>query len=161
MKRTKNKLIALLCFLFPLAVLAQTQSNCNVITYGYDANGERLQRILTVQPCGGEGLKKKQDNAKPKSDSISAPATLNIKAYPNPSTSTITIEITADQGQANNPQGNSISSVKIFDLGGREIFSRSTTDMRMDIDVSGFSAGSYTLQVLRGSDKASYVITKN
>ena len=60
----------------------------------------------------------------------------SLSLYPNPATTTFTIEST-----------NKIQSIKVFDILGEEILKQVQNDQRVSIDVSGIAKGIYFVQI--------------
>jgi hypothetical protein len=65
----------------------------------------------------------------------------NIMVYPNPVRENLTIA-----------NGKNISSVRIFDITGRVVFSAEINDLSTRIDVSDFHQGVYVVQIISGNE---------
>jgi len=142
----------LFLFLFVLCSLlgfAQPPTTCPQIVFDYDASGNRIQRKLQIIPCDVQSGKTAQQN-----DVQESAVPLQVNAYPNPTQDKINIELPED--------GSSIESkIELYDLNGKILHSVISPLLQIQVDVSGFTGGTYLLKITRAEKFATYNILKN
>ena len=77
---------------------------------------------------------------------------LYVKVYPNPATSSVTVEL--DRGGAGSPL-----FCRLFDLSGRELRRFQVTDDKFDVDIESFTSGIYLLHI-QSADGTSRQVVK-
>lgn len=77
---------------------------------------------------------------------------LYVKVYPNPATTSVTVEI--DRGEENSPL-----QCRLFDLSGRELQRFQVMDDKFDVDIADFTSGIYLLHI-QSVDGASRQVVK-
>lgn len=148
-------------FVFVFTTLVSFAQDCPVITYTYDAAGNRIQTKLVIQPCNNppppNGLaKRKEDKKEPAKDTMSF-ATMKVSVFPSPAQDMVNVVL--EQTGNTEPLGE--GTVLLYDSNGRILYSGITTSNQLQIDVQNFVVGIYYLNVKRGSKQASYSIFKN
>ena len=147
------KRTAFLFAFLSISLWALSQPNCPVITYTYDAAGNRVQRKLVVQPCTPLKLRDTSMDKVQTKDSTKT-TDMKVKVFPNPALEFVNVEL----GQLENVKE---SSVYLYDLQGRLVYSQTTGSDRLQIDVSALGAGEYYLNIVRADKRIAYSILKN
>ena len=120
------------------------QQTCPQIQFTYDASGNRVQRKLVVVLCAPPRI---QENTPPAPD-------IHANAFPNPANDKINIELEAMEGITE-------STIKLYDLSGKEIYSVVTPALQLQVDVSKLTAGTYLLKITRGKGYKTFNVLKN
>ena len=153
----KSKLILLLCFAVPLFCMAQRQL---VVTYDYDASGNRIVRkIVNMNPHYLPEPSDSTETQKLQVESNELPVTSNellelateyfvekiaqteIKIYPNPATEKITLEFSGDVRVEN------FRPLQLYSLTGQLLLQQPVHSSTTVISLSGYSKGAYILKV--------------
>lgn len=124
----------LLLLLASASVIGQNTT----VHFGYDADGNRIFRSLTVSKMEDKGLP---------SDSLESPLCLDdandlfgqISLYPNPTRGKLTVMLKGLEGEA--------VSARVVTLAGTVIEQSEMTDGSHDFDLSGLPPGVYLLQL--------------
>lgn len=141
------------------ACLTAFSQTCPVISFSYDAAGNRLQQKLVIQACGS-GMQKKNES---KQDAPKAPSftdslsTMKINVFPSPAQDKVNVLL--EQTGIAELLGE--GTVLLYDSNGRILYSGVTTSNQLQIDVQNLVVGIYYLNVKRGNKQASYSIFKN
>lgn len=152
-----SKLLVLICvFVGFNNAIAQP---CALVTYTYDACGNRIKRSLQVQPCNYNQSSRPSnpDNKKdslPEEDPI---ITKEIKIYPNPTAESVFIEWENDSLSY-------LKNIILFDITGKQIreVSVGESDLQFILDLSSQKNGIYTVELIFTDNKRrSYKVLKN
>lgn len=145
-RRTIWVLVAMLC---SLAGRAQTAT----VHFGYDANGNRISRTLTVR--------KAEENGKP-TDTLNAPALLteagdlfgaaSLSLYPNPTRGKVSVAL---QGT-----GAGWVTARLVTPAGTILQQRELKDGTHDFDLTGLPPGIYLLQLSAAEVSQTWKIIK-
>jgi|ERR1035437_249823 hypothetical protein len=144
----KKDLFILIFLLCSLSALAQVQT-CPQIQFTYDATGNRTQRLLVIVPCGPDP---NPSGRMATTDPVTPP--MNVSVYPNPTNTTINIALSQDSLETE-------STLVLYDMSGKIVYSTKTSSLQSQIDVSTFDAGTYLLKITRGKKYATFNVLKN
>ena len=135
----KNIALFLISFTLCQVCLAQ----CPSLEFSYDIAGNRIVRqIGTSSPC-------RIQNPEPENS-------LNASLYPNPTQDRINIVLEKAADEKDDMQ----SQLYLYDMSGKEMYSLISPNLKMQMDITALSAGSYYLQVIRGDRKKIFTIMK-
>lgn len=126
------------------------------VSFKYDANGNRISRILTVEQLSSESksitdmnpeflkLPSKNNSDEEESlkavESISEYETIETQVYPNPNRGIIYINII-------NMPLNSKNEVRVYDLAGIEQYINKNLESNSEINISNLKDGTYILLI--------------
>lgn len=144
----KQKFFIVVLLLFNLAVIAQT----SYVSYGYDPSGNRVSRVIAYDSSPPNGrIQQPTDTTVQKSDTLAQQQQLNpyiellgsqqITIFPNPTKGLLVVDIT-------NMQDIKTSSIALYDLGGREVFSKSEIKNTNSINFANEPPGMYGLRII-------------
>lgn len=125
------------CTLFLVGLTVVGQNHCWV-KYQYDAAGNRIKRYWW---CGDPNEIEKEEEVK------SLPTMsedFGLRVYPNPASDAVQLSSTADLANA---------QLEVLDQQGRRVHSERVSGTLVSIDVSGWSAGRYTLVLRREQEE--------
>jgi Secretion system C-terminal sorting domain len=145
-----KKLFCIAIFLgsiFSLLSISAFAQTCPQISFSYDASGNRVQRKWALVACKMQ---------RSRSDSTESPRPLVANVYPNPTQDKLNIELQKEEAGAEQS-----STILLYDLSGKEVYSTVTTSLQVQVDVSGLGAGNYLLKIIRGKEYTTYTISKN
>lgn len=131
-RSTRGLLTAILLF---TGVTVVAQNHCWV-KYQYDAAGNRIKRYWWCgdpNEIGHEG--------EPKAGMA---GDFGLRVYPNPASDAVQLSSTAELANA---------QLEVLDLQGRRVHSERVSGTLVSIDVSGWSAGRYTLVLRREQEE--------
>lgn len=133
-----------------------TFSQVNEIHFEYDNSGNRVKRILEVDMRKKSNIVK--DSCGNNKDSLQAEKTealrMQVSVFPNPAQNKVTVEL----GQLAPAIE---STVILYDLNSKVIYSEATSSGTMEVDVSKLNAGIYSLKIIRGDRYVMYNVIKN
>lgn len=132
-----RKRITLTGIVFFLGFVAVAQNHCWV-KYQYDAAGNRIKRYWW---CGDPNEIEKEEEVKTKS---AMAEDFGLRVYPNPASDALQLSSTAELANA---------QLEVLDLQGRRVHSERVSGTLVSIDVSGWSAGRYTLVLRREQEE--------
>jgi len=135
---TKMRTFLLTTFLL-IGLGTQAQDHC-WIKYSYDAAGNRIKRYWW---CGDPTLLEHEVDGEPKSDMAKD---FGFRVFPNPAKENLQLSSEYELSDAH---------LEIVDLQGRRVHSQRVSGTRVDIDVSRFSAGLYSLDLRTDQDEYS------
>lgn len=150
-----KQFLVILTVLLSLAPLT-SHSQEIIITYSYDAAGNRINRHDTIfVGGGGKGAADYEDPQKKEviSDDTFTPGT--IKIYPNPTKGNIEIEIPDDPDH----QGEKIRIV-VLDINGRKLVDKNKQSFKTNVDLSSRPDGIYILNLIKGNVISQWKIVK-
>lgn len=131
--------------------LSFSQTTCPEITFSYDASGNRIQRKLIIINCNPLSQRTNADTTHTTKDTT---AQMKAKVFPNPTQDKINIELEETKDVIE-------STILLFDVSGKKIYSEITALNRLQIDITGLNAGIYSLKIIRGKNQAAYSVLKN
>lgn len=136
-----------LCFSF----YCHSQTYCPAIQFLYDASGNRYYRDFNpTNPCGPPPGNEDGVTSPKKKD-----YTTFINVYPNPATQAITINITSKDSTCLEP-----TLVYMYDVNAQPVFSGSTSEQNIKLDVSSLSQGTYIVKVIACNSQNSTILVK-
>ena len=122
-----------------LGLATVAQDHC-WIKYSYDAAGNRIKRYWW---CGDPTILEHEVDGEPKSDMAKD---FGFRVFPNPAKENLQLSSEYELSDAH---------LEIVDLQGRRVHSQRVSGTRVDIDVSRFSAGLYSLDLRTDQDEYS------
>jgi hypothetical protein len=122
----------LLLNIFLVLGLATVAQNHCWIKYEYDAAGNRIKRYWW---CGDPTVVDQENNSEPKSPMA---RDFGLRVFPNPAN---------EHMQLSSAQELTDAVLQIVDLQGHEVYAQRFSGMLVDVDVSKFSAGVYSLRL--------------
>jgi len=144
------KTIRVIQFGFFIAVCMQALYSQNAVSYGYDASGNRISRVITLPPS-------KAPQAEPASEEkvyseVLKDFTVNI--YPNPTKGELTVEI----GQL--PEGET-ASIWLYSLQGKIIMQKKgLRDGFEHLNIGNQPAGIYLMKIATKDSSTEWKIIK-
>jgi hypothetical protein len=123
---------------------AQEPQSCQII-FSYTPNGERILR--TPMGCRPAPPDNPDENSK------QTIVKYGINAFPNPTSSNITVSIS-------NMEENDKAILFLYDMQGKEVLMQVARTKIEQVDMSNLPQGNYFLRVTINGDKAGYVIQK-
>lgn len=148
----KKKRLIPICLLLLLS--ATTFAQNATVHFGYDANGNRTSRTLSIR--------KTEENGKP-TDTLKSPVFLGeandsfgkatATVYPNPTRDVLTVKL---QGL-----GTNLAEASIITTAGVVIHQTELSDGSHDFDLSGLPAGIYLLRLAAPDISQTWKIIKN
>jgi hypothetical protein len=159
--RTPMKSFHFLCFfslLFCLPSLGFSQSNppTPTVHYSYDANGNRIQRWVTIDKIvkADTADSLHQDTAfKNKVNGADNKQGQRISLYPNPTQGLLDLQITGMK------EGETAEYVFVS-LTGQELLRKKTGSPQTRIDISNFAPGTYVVNVTLGGRVERWKVVK-
>lgn len=144
-----------------LLAMASINSLAQTIEYTYDAAGNRTSR--KVIPAGPPSAPAQEQTNEPfdnNNEEKQKPEVYNdiiaeteLKIYPNPTRGKLKIDIV-------NYETNTNGNVKVFDLGGRLVYTINNLSQSMEIDITNEPAGSYIMVIVVNNQKSEWKIIK-
>jgi hypothetical protein len=126
--------------------------NCfaQVYYFGYDANGNRISRTITLPP----GLKS-TDNKESTDNQVFNEVIddLEINLYPNPTKGEITVVL-------KNFEKEQSSMISLYDYSGRLLQIHNNIQESNTIDLSGLPRATYILRIVAGDKKTEWKVIK-
>lgn len=121
---------------------------CALVTFTYDACGNRVNRSLQVQPCSSN------KPGFPDIDSVAKEATVfnkDIKVFPNPTAESIVIEWKNDSLGV-------LEHIHLIDITGKTLkeIQISSSDESSRLDLTDCKKGIYTLELAFTNDRKKY-----
>ena len=132
-------LALLLSFVFNNKAFAQ-----RCLVFDYDADGNRIGRMMTTDCQGVRKLVEDQGNTISDKE---------VRVYPNPTDGSFKVLIPADIKNEN-------SSYERYDINGVLISAGEIFEFETDIDVGDHPAGVYLLKITNGDDIISKIVLK-
>jgi hypothetical protein len=114
-----------------LSVAGLAQDHC-WIKYNYDAAGNRIERYWW---CGDPNVADSEENGEPKS---AMAEDFGLRLFPNPTTDRVQLTSVMELKNA---------ELTVLDLQGRNVHAQRCTGSTVEVDVSRWSAGRYTLRL--------------
>jgi hypothetical protein len=150
----KQFLLILTGLLFIATLTSHSQEI--IITYSYDAAGNRINRRDTIfVGGGGKGAADSEDPFKKDvvNDDTFTPTT--IKIYPNPTKGNIEIEI------PDNPDSQEEKiRIVVLDINGRKLLDKNKQSLKTNVDLSSQPDGIYLLNLIKGNVVSQWKIIK-
>ena len=112
--------------------------------FDYDADGNRIGRMVTTDCLGVRKLVEDQGNTISDKE---------VRVYPNPTDGSFKVLIPADIKNEN-------SSYELYDINGVLISAGEIFEFETDIDVGDHPAGVYLLKITNGDDIISKIVLK-
>lgn len=137
--------------------LLSFSQNCPVLSYSYDAAGNRIKRELIITLCNyapppPSSLRTIQNTSAPSTDTVTA-SKMKVKVYPNPALDKINVEITQTEPRE-------AKTIFLFDLNGKIIYTKTTSQTQIQINVAGLVTGLYYLNIIQGKNTVTYSVLK-
>jgi len=140
-------------------ILSLTGATAQTIEYNYDANGNRISRVIVLKKSIDTGEVTDTEslsqllppNQTPVKDHLDK---ANITIYPNPTNSTITIEMSDYQEEI-------IMAHVLSSNGSLLLEGEIRNQNKYSVDLSRFASGQYYLILTRKNETISYTIIKN
>lgn len=122
--------------------------------YTYDANGNRLTAtVIYLSRSSSSPVPKVVEAIK-----VDPEINLTITIYPNPTQGDLRVELTgATSDQLSVPS----NAIKVWDMQGRLLISLKSIGSSNVVDLSGYSNGTYIMQLFFGGRVKEYKIIKN
>jgi len=140
MKRT----VFILTFFVSSSLFSQTN-----IQYGYDANGNRIQRQLVVSDPNTQRTSEAPKEEKAKETAKE----LGLSVFPNPAQDKVQVAI-------NNLGEKQEARVLLIDAQGKNLLDKKTTAQHNEVDMTPFKPGVYFIKVVVGKETLFYKVLK-
>jgi YD repeat-containing protein len=140
-------------------IVSLTGATAQTVEYNYDANGNRISRVIVLKKSIDTGEITDTESLSHLLPPDQAPIKdhldkANITIYPNPTNSTITIEMSAYQ--------KGIIMAHVLSSNGSLLLEGEISNQNnYSVDLSSFASGQYYLVLSRKNEKISYTIIKN
>ena len=142
----KNIMITVIVFISVCAALHAQ----NTVSYGYDAAGNRISRVIYVPGLKSASVEEEEQPASVYSEML---ADIELKIYPNPTDGLLNVEI------HNLPDGKT-ADIRVYNLSGQMLVSRGKVAGFTDIDLSGQPQGTYLMKITAGEYQTEWKIIK-
>lgn len=149
-----TKRIVLTCFLCLILIKISGQS----IEFSYDANGNRVSRVLVVEQLKSASAtaasNTKNDAADLREEPVEITEISEVHVYPNPTKGLIRVEATG--------LAQSLScEIRIYDLSGAEVHVEKNFSIPSEFDVNHLQDGMYILRIRIGDKTHDWKVIKN
>jgi len=118
------------------------------ISYGYDAAGNRISRVITMPRSMAQKNKVEETNIQ--SEMLE---NLEIRLYPNPTDGILNVEVDRL------PEGMQ-ARFSIYNLSGKLLLDKNSPSGYETLDLTSQPAGTYILQITAGENKTEWKIIK-
>lgn len=150
----KSLLFRVILVSLPLAFGTTLRAQTFNASYSYDANGNRESAtIIFLSMSGTSPGPTIKDELK-----VDLTTNLKITIYPNPTQGNLRMELTGAISEQLNVPGNAI---RVWDMQGRLLLSVNSLGASNSVDLSGFSNGTYIMQLFFNGKVRDYKIVKN
>jgi len=132
---------------FIAAMMATVNVFSQEVEYGYDAAGNRIQRIQTLTA-------QKMDNPVEEEAISSEPTDFEVAIFPNPTHGYMEINIEDTELES------ATFLVLLFDNAGRKLMQKTENTKKFKLDISGKATGIYYLKIVSGEKVSNWRIVK-
>ncbi len=139
----------LLFFLFVSAVL-HTHAQQKLV-YAYDAAGNRISRTIVIPPQGVKSAR--GNNPTPPSAFYDTLGEKQVKLYPNPVTTSLTVEVTGFDEK-------SAGEYLILDMQGKQLVKGKMQAATFQVNMSAYTPGTYLLHLILNGEKTVWKVIK-
>ena len=135
----RNLFTIIFLFVFTLQFHLSGQ---NTLTYAYDADGNRIERLISMTRSATMSPDFFQEEISEQ----------NIKIFPTPTRDLLTVEFPDSKIES--------GSVSLFNINGRKIAGQQISGYSVMLDLSGYSAGVYLLVIQVNEESSTWKIIK-
>ncbi len=144
------KKVLLFLMLFSVLKLSAQEK----LSYAYDASGNRISRTIVLNTKSASvvtksALKKQTTN----SFFEEVLSQKQVKLYPNPVKSHLTVEI---NGYDSNLNG----TLMVYDMNGRKLINQNINESRTLLNMSSFLTGTYVMHIVLNGEKSVWKVIK-
>ena len=135
---------------FFVTVCLQALHSQNTVSYGYDAAGNRISRVIEMPKLKSASAPVEEEPQVVYSEML---ADIRINIYPNPTHGKIKIDI------QNLPKGET-ANINLYSLSGHLVVSKHKVTSSVEIDITGKHNGIYLLKIIAGKQQTEWKIIK-
>lgn len=150
--------------LFSIFALLTLRSFSQAISYKYDQNGNRYQRIMVCVGCNRiipdvKNAKDSNDVKKAEIEGAKIAMQYGVSVYPNPSKAVVNVIVNKVSSEEN--FSNSEALFYLIDNNGRILASQKKSGMEASFDLSNYKSGVYYIRVLIKDENLFYKVIKS